>query len=1073
MNPRCLSRLLGAVAALVVLPFAAFTAPADLDTGFGTAGKVTTDFGGRNDLGQSVVVQSDGKIVVAGNSFNGSNDDFALVRYNADGALDSSFGTGGKVVTDFGGFDDAGNSAVVQSDGKIVVAGFASGSNLDFALVRYNADGTLDGSFGTGGKVTTDLGGYNDVADRVALQSDGKIVVAGDSFNGTNSNYDFALVRYNADGTLDSSFGTGGKVTTDFSTSQDYGRSVVLQSDGKIVVAGYSGAYPVSDIALVRYTAAGALDSSFGTGGKVITDFAGFDDVGYSVALQSDGKILVAGYSLTSYYDSALVRYNADGTLDSGFGTGGKVTTDFGSFDDLGLSVAVQADGKIVVAGYSSIASNTEGFALARYTTGGALDTRFGTGGKVITGFGSSHDVGRGLVLQSDGKIVVAGYSGSTPNYDFALVRYLGGEAPPAPEIDVQQPVGTSIASGGSADFGSVNVGGTADLTFTIANNGNADLTLSGAPDMVAVDGDDANLFTVTMQPTSPVAAGGTTTFTVRFAPTDVGTRSATLTIASNDSARSPFTITLEAAAVLAAPLNTTFLAAGGITADAAPGAGVFIGLPGDAKLANFNAPAIDDRGAIAFVAKWTSATGGVNGRPTKGTGLFLDGECLALVGGDASSIAPNAKWKSFSDPVLDGQGRLACIAALSGVPKNASSVVVATTTGTSLVKIVQAGDPATGDGAKFKSFKAVAYAGTRLAVLTQLAAGTGTDPRTTAANDLGVWFQEPGNGLLALREHDSAGGKTIKTLVSFLPGNGSPGCGRGYFMQPSGGGGAQIGALAKFTDGTQGLIVQDVTEADFTPLSLSGDAATGLNLGGSFASYSVPARNRDETTAFLGKLTIANGVTKADAPGIFTGPDVNGKFKTVIRSGVNAGQAGPGAKFGLLKDPVLSESGDLAFPASVTGVKGLGAQTLWWKPAGEALALLAQAGPANPNAAPTDLPTGAQWKALQSLAIAANRGPLFIATLVPGKGGVLATTASGVWAMDFDGKLRTLFRTGDQIDVGVPGTPVLKKVKSFTLLKASVGSPGVTRSFNLAQQVVWLATFIDKSQAIVTTEVP
>ena len=1055
---------------MVMISVAALAAPADLDPGFGTGGKVTTDFGGGDDAGNHVVMQSDGKIVVAGSSFNGSHYDVALARYNADGTADSSFGTGGKVTTDFSGSDDAGYSVVVQSDDKIVVAGYASGSSLDFALVRYEADGTRDASFGTGGRVSIDLGGYNDVGHSVAVQSDGKIVVAGDSFNG--SDYDFALVRCNVDGTLDSGFGTGGKVITDFGSSQDYGRSLAIQSDGKIVVAGYSGTYPFSDMALVRYTASGGLDPSFGTGGRVITDFDGFDDVGDSVVVQTDGKIVVGGYSLSGDYHFALVRYNANGTLDNGFGTGGKVTTDFGGFDDACSGIAVQGDGKILAAGYSSTGSNAEAFALARYTASGALDTRFGTGGKVLTSLGSNHDVGRSLWVQGDGRIVVAGYSGSFPNYDFALVRYVGGEPPPAPEIDVQQPTGTSIASGGSVDFGGVIVGSTADLVFTIANHGAADLMLTGSPDKVVVDGSDADFFTVTAEPASPVAAGGTTTFTVRFAATSVGMKSATLTIASNDAAQSPFTIALLATAHLAAPVSTKFLAAGGVTADAAPGAGVFPGLPADAKLANFNAPATDDDGDMAFIARWTSATGGVNGRPIRGTGLFLNGECLALVGGDASAVGgTNAKWKSFTDPVLDNQGRLACIATLSGVPKNAASVIVATRTGTPLAKIAQSGDTATADGAKFKSFKAVAYTGTRIASLAQLAAGTGTAPRTTAANDLGIWYHETSSLLFVMREGDSVAGRTIKTLVAFAPGNGSPGCGRGTLVNATASGDPIVTALAVFANRTQGqgLIAQNIRDGrPSLALSLSGDPATGVNNGATFASYGLPARNSAETTAFLGKLTIGNGVTKADASGIFRGPDVNGQFATVVRSGVNAGQAGTGAKFGVLKDPVLNEAGDIAFPATVTGVKGLGAQTLWLRPASGGLRLLAQGG-----ADAGDL-VGAKWKSFTSLALAAGgRGPIFAATLVPNQTNVSKASASGVWAVDYAGDVRTLFRTGDSIDIGPPGTPVVKKVKTFTLLKATPGNTGVTRSFNAAGQVVWLATFTDKTQAIMTTAVP
>ena len=386
----------------------AFSAPGDLDPTFGSGGKVTTAIGSSHDVGSSVALQSDGKIVVAGYSGTHPNRDFALVRYTAAGALDAGFGSGGKVTTPIGSSDDAGLSVALQSDGKIVVAGISNNSSDDdFALVRYTTEGTLDASFGSAGKVTTPVGSADDRGASVALQSDGKIVVAGVSRMVGND--DFALVRYTAEGALDASFGSGGKVTTDFGSSDDSGWSVALQSDGKIVVAGYSYNGSKFDFALVRYTAAGALDASFGNGGKVTTPIGNSYDVAYSVAVQSDGKIVVAGYStIGGNEDFALVRYTAEGALDAGFGSGGKVTTPIGGGEDIGRSVALQSDGKIVVAGYSVFGTNPN-IALLRYTAAGAPDTSFGSNGKVTTAIGFGEDIGYSVAVQSDGKIVVAG----------------------------------------------------------------------------------------------------------------------------------------------------------------------------------------------------------------------------------------------------------------------------------------------------------------------------------------------------------------------------------------------------------------------------------------------------------------------------------------------------------------------------------------------------------------------------------------------------------------------------------------------------------------------------------------
>jgi uncharacterized delta-60 repeat protein len=403
-------------------------APGDLDLGFGGGtGKVTTAIGASDDAGNSVIQQVDGKLVVAGYSSNGSNWDFALVRYNADGSLDTSFDGDGKVTTDFGASTDAGNSVIQQADGKLVVAGYSdNGGNYDFALVRYNADGSLDTGFDGDGKVTTDIGGSNDVGNSVIQQADGKLVVAGYSYNG--SNWDFALARYNADGSLDTSFDGDGKVTTAIGASTDVGYSVIQQADGKLVVAGYSWNGSNDDVALVRYNTDGSLDTGFDGDGKVTTAIGTGYDEGYSVIQQADGKLVVAGTSYNgSSNDFALVRYNADGSLDASFDGDGKVTTAIGGSDDVGLSVIQQADGKLVVAGYSHNGSDSD-VALVRYNADGSLDTGFDGDGKVTTAIGGSYDAGNSVIQQADGKLVVAGYSYNGNNYDVALVRYDSGQ---------------------------------------------------------------------------------------------------------------------------------------------------------------------------------------------------------------------------------------------------------------------------------------------------------------------------------------------------------------------------------------------------------------------------------------------------------------------------------------------------------------------------------------------------------------------------------------------------------------------------------------------------------------------
>ena len=399
-----------------------WAADGDLDTSFDTDGIQTTSIGSVQDIAYSVAIQSDGKIVAAGYSHNGSNNDFAVVRYSTDGSLDTTFGTAGKVITAIGSGTDVANYVVVQSDGKIVAAGYShNGSNVDFAVVRYSTDGSLDTSFGTGGKVTTAVGSSNDTGRSVVMQSDGKIIVVGSSENSTDT--DFAVVRYNTNGSLDTTFSSDGKVTTAIGSGNDGANSVVLQSDGKIVVAGVS--FETFEVfAVVRYTSTGSEDATFSGDGKVTTAVGSSQDQARSVVLQSDGKIVAAGFSDNgSNYDFAVVRYNADGSLDTTFSGDGIVTTAVGLALDTANSVVMQSDGKIVAAGYSYNGSNDD-FAVVRYNTGGSLDTTFSGDGIVTTAVGAGSDYGYSVAMQGDGKIVAAGYSYSGTKYDFAVVRY-------------------------------------------------------------------------------------------------------------------------------------------------------------------------------------------------------------------------------------------------------------------------------------------------------------------------------------------------------------------------------------------------------------------------------------------------------------------------------------------------------------------------------------------------------------------------------------------------------------------------------------------------------------------------
>jgi uncharacterized delta-60 repeat protein len=328
-----------------------------LDASFGNGGTVLTSIYGGGV--SAAAIQPDGKIVVVGR-------DFVLARFNANGSLDPTFGNGGTVFTNMpSAIDTAAHAVAIQRDGKIVVVGFSFGR--DWAIVRYNPDGSLDPTFGAGGfKFVSPLGIEGDSwASAVAIQPNGKLVVGGFTYaNGLA----FALIRLNANGNLDPSFGSGGALLTDMLTGMGGDSRVAalaIQPSGKIVAAGYAsirGFY--SDFALARYTDNGTLDPTFGTGGKVLTDLGGTAGIASLVA-QTNGRIVAGG---TAGGDFAVARYTDNGSLDQTFGAGGTVLTDLGGYDALS-AIVVQPNGKIVAAG-SSNAHGTLDFALARYLGG-------------------------------------------------------------------------------------------------------------------------------------------------------------------------------------------------------------------------------------------------------------------------------------------------------------------------------------------------------------------------------------------------------------------------------------------------------------------------------------------------------------------------------------------------------------------------------------------------------------------------------------------------------------------------------------------------------------------------------
>jgi uncharacterized delta-60 repeat protein len=377
-----------------------------------------------------------GTAVLLGVSFIGS----ARVAKAADGDFDPSFGLTylqpQPVTTSFGiSASESAYGVVTQPDGRVIVAG-RGGSPAGFALARYNSDGSLDTTFDVDGRVLTSfVSGYDASAEAVRLQADGKIVVGG--YTATSSvNLNFALARYNPDGSLDSSFGSGGKIITSFADASAVAPSlmydVALAPNGDIVAVGRvflnSSGY---HFAMARYSSNGTLLA----GPNALPVTGGWAT---SVAVQTDGKIVMVGRTdspstPTNPHGSrnfVILRCDSNGNIDNTF-NGGVMSLTFSNNTtnnyNEGQAVVIQSDGKILAAGHSGVHVSTQRFALARFNTDGTNDISFGTGGRVVTQLtpNSTRDAAHALAVRSDGKIIAAGQCSENGSHNWAIARYL------------------------------------------------------------------------------------------------------------------------------------------------------------------------------------------------------------------------------------------------------------------------------------------------------------------------------------------------------------------------------------------------------------------------------------------------------------------------------------------------------------------------------------------------------------------------------------------------------------------------------------------------------------------------
>ena len=491
--------------------------PADLT--FDADGRQTSNFGPL-DEGNDLLIQPDGKVVVAGSAddtVTASN--FAISRYNADGSHDTSFDTDGRLIVGFGGTEFA-NAVARQVDGKLVVAGYTNqgpgaGAN-NFAVLRLNTNGSLDTTFNPSaaptasngnGRLTIDFG-FDDRATGVVIQPDGKIIIGGFTAGLVT---DFALARVNPDGTLDTTFSTDGKFSDTFAggVSASVAEALALQSDGNIVIAGYTTG-GLGDFGIARVTAAGVLDVTFDTDGRQTTTIL-FADRIQAIAIQADGKIVAAGSfgGIGSDTNAAVARYNTNGSLDTTFSGDGLQTVAFGGLNaprEFARGVALQANGKIVVAGFSDASTGNalgpNDFAIARLNTDGGLDTSFNAAGRLLIDFGNDDRGNAVEIVPATGAIVVAGTT--SHGMDFATVRLPGDAPPPLPTLTVND---ISVAEGNA---------GVAAATFTL--NLSAASTFPVSVDVATADG-------------SAVAPGDYTAIPLTAVQFPPGTTSRTVTV--------------------------------------------------------------------------------------------------------------------------------------------------------------------------------------------------------------------------------------------------------------------------------------------------------------------------------------------------------------------------------------------------------------------------------------------------------------------------------------------------------------------------------------------------------------
>lgn len=399
-----------------------------LDDTFGTDGTVTTSIHPNYNFVEASMVQMDGKILVAGNAGTSATYQMAIARYNTDGSLDTTFGSNGTLRFNVSQVKSFITDLAQQSDGKILIGG-RTWDNIsgNFALVRLNEDGSFDNTFGTNGisHITTT---ENDVSEAISLLDDGKILMAGYRDN------NFTVAKFNADGSVDTSFGVNGWMIIPFAgLPESYIRAIAIQNDDKIVVSGFAlNSDNRYQIAAARLNVDGSIDNSFGTDGMLLFNVGDWNDFSDALAIQEDGKILIGGHkwiaNVGQRHDLMVVRLNTDGSRDTSYGTNGVASARLVDGANYAKDMVLQSDEKVILVG-STVFEGEYKMAMVRFNTDGSLDSSFGAAGNGMVSVNNAglEDYGQAVALQADEKIILAGdaYTLDGNNSQFVVSRFL------------------------------------------------------------------------------------------------------------------------------------------------------------------------------------------------------------------------------------------------------------------------------------------------------------------------------------------------------------------------------------------------------------------------------------------------------------------------------------------------------------------------------------------------------------------------------------------------------------------------------------------------------------------------